>query len=84
MVAENILVIVEQLSLEEQIRLYKMIGEKVKPKTRRRKSTSRYDVTDEEAVISNQNIDSTKSSFSLKSRILILSYFLSFIIINYQ
>ena len=50
MVAENILIIVEQLSLEEQIRLYKIIGEKVKPKTRRRKSTLRYDVTDEEAI----------------------------------
>ena len=50
MVAENILVIVEQLSLEEQIRLYKMIGEKVKPKKRKRNSKLPNDITHEEAI----------------------------------
>jgi hypothetical protein len=50
MVAENILVIVEQLSLEEKIRLYKMIGEKVKCKTRKNKIKSHQSITDEEAI----------------------------------
>jgi len=50
MVAENILVIVEQLSSEEKIRLYKMIGEKVKSKTRKSKIKSHQAVTDEEAI----------------------------------
>ena len=50
MVAENILVIVEQLSLKEQIRLYKMIVEKVKCKTRKKKIKSHQAITDEEAI----------------------------------
>ena len=50
MVAENILVIVEQLSLEEQIRLYKMIGEKVKCKTPKNKIKSQQTITDEEVI----------------------------------
>jgi hypothetical protein len=50
MIAENILVIVEQLSLKEQIRLYKMIGEKVKCKTRKNKIKSHQTITDEEAI----------------------------------
>lgn len=49
-IAENILVIVEQLSSEEQIRLYKMIGEKVKSKTRRNKIKSHQAITDVEAI----------------------------------
>lgn len=50
MVAENILVIVEQLSFEEQIRLYKMLGEKLKPKPQKRKTKKNYDITHEEAM----------------------------------
>ena len=50
MVAENIFVIVEQLSLKEQIRLYKMIGEKVKCRTRRNQVKSHQSITDEEAM----------------------------------
>lgn len=50
MVAENIFIIVEQLSHEEQIRLYKMIGEKVKFKTRKNKIESHQTITDEEAI----------------------------------
>ena len=50
MIAENILVIVEQLSLKEQIRLYKMIGEKVKCKTPKNKIKSQQTITDEEAI----------------------------------
>ena len=50
MVAENILVIAEQLSIEEQIRLYKMIGERVKSKTRKNKIKSHHAITNEEAI----------------------------------
>jgi hypothetical protein len=41
---------VEQLSLAEHIRLYKMIGEKVKGKTRKNKIKSHQAITDEEAI----------------------------------
>jgi hypothetical protein len=41
---------VEQLPLAEQIRLYKMIGEKVKPKKRKRNSKLPYDITHEKAI----------------------------------
>lgn len=50
MVAENIFIIAEQLSHEEQVRLYKMLGEKLKPKTTKRKSKSKFDITDEESI----------------------------------
>lgn len=49
MVAENIFIIAEQLSHEEQIRLYKMLGEKIKPKPIKRKTQKKYDITHEEA-----------------------------------
>lgn len=50
MVAENIFIIAEQLSHEEQVRLYKMLGEKLKPKTTKHKSKSKFDITDEESI----------------------------------
>ena len=50
MVAENILVIAEKLSHEEQIRLYKMLGEKIKPKTQKRIRQNANDITMEEAM----------------------------------
>lgn len=50
MVAETIFIIAEQLSDEEQVRLYKMLGEKLKPKTTKRKSKSKFDITDEESI----------------------------------
>ena len=49
MIAENILVIAEQLSLEEQIRLYKMLGGKIRPKPQKRKTKKISDITQEEA-----------------------------------
>jgi len=49
MIAENILIIAEQLSLEEQIRLYKMLGEKIRPKPQKRKTKKISDITQEEA-----------------------------------
>jgi hypothetical protein len=45
MVAENIFIIAEQLSHEEHIRLYKMLGEKLKPKPLKRKAKKKYDIT---------------------------------------
>ncbi|MFY7741587.1 MAG: hypothetical protein ACOVQR_02995 [Flavobacterium sp.] len=50
MVAENIFIIAEQLSYEEQVQLYKMLGEKLKPKPTKRPSKSKFDITDEESI----------------------------------
>ena len=50
MVAENILVIAEQLSHEEQIRLYKMLSERIKPEAHKRKCQKVDDITMEEAM----------------------------------
>ena len=50
MVAENILIIAEQLSSEEQLRLFKMLGEKVQKKTLRNKKSPSLLITQEEAI----------------------------------
>lgn len=50
MVAENILIIAEQLSSEEQLRLFKMLGEKVQKKTLRSKKSPSLLITQEEAI----------------------------------
>jgi len=50
MVAENILIIAEQLSLEEQLRLFKMLGEKVQKNTLKNKKRPSLLITQEEAI----------------------------------
>jgi hypothetical protein len=57
---------VEQLSLAEHIRLYKMIGEKVKCKTRKNKIKSHQAITDEEAIAFNKRVCFSREVFVLR------------------
>lgn len=50
MVAENILIIAKQLSMEEQIRLYKMVGEEVKKHTLKKRNKPTQLISQEEAI----------------------------------
>jgi len=50
MVAENILIIAKQLSTEEQIRLYKMVGEEVKKHTLKNRNKPTQLISQEEAI----------------------------------
>lgn len=50
MVAENIFIIAEQLSFEEQLRLYKMLREQVQKNTLRNKKRQSQLITKDEAI----------------------------------